>query len=60
VEPGPDRSLHGSALPLKPPGGKVHLYDGSLKRRQDVQGAVIDMTVGTGPAAMRGRGDAVG
>ena len=34
------------ALPLKPDGSEVHLYNGSLKSRQDVQAAVIDITVG--------------
>jgi len=34
-------------LPLKPDGAEVHLYDGSLKRRQDVQEAVLDIDVGS-------------
>lgn len=33
-------------LPLKPPETGVRLYDGSLKSRQDVHAAVIDMSVG--------------
>lgn len=34
------------ALPLLPPGTPVHLYDGTLKPRQDVHAAVIDLDVG--------------
>ncbi len=34
------------ALPLKAAGAPVRLYNGSLKRRQDVHVAVIDMSVG--------------
>jgi Domain of unknown function (4846) len=34
-------------LPLLAPGAPVHLYDGSLKARQDVHAAVIDLDVGT-------------
>ena len=34
-------------LPLKPEGAEVHLFDGSLKRYQGAQAAVIDMSVGT-------------
>jgi hypothetical protein len=34
-------------LPLLPAGAPVHLYDGSLKARQDVHAAVIDLDVGT-------------
>ena len=34
------------ALPLKPSEAQVHLYDGSLKHRQDVQAAVVDLSVG--------------
>ena len=34
------------SLPLKPVGTQVHLYDGSLKYRQDVQAAVVDLSVG--------------
>lgn len=34
------------ALPLKPQGAQVHLFDGSLKRWQGAQAAVIDMSVG--------------
>lgn len=37
--------LHG--LPLKPEGAQVHLFDGTLKRWQGAQAAVIDMSVGT-------------
>ena len=33
-------------LPLKQPGAQVHLYDGSLKRYQGAQAAVIDLSVG--------------
>src|SRR5262249_35643398 len=33
------------ALPLLPVGTKVHLYDGSLKARQDVHAAVVDLDV---------------
>jgi hypothetical protein len=33
------------ALPLFPLGTKVHLYDGSLKPRQDVHAAVVDLDV---------------
>jgi hypothetical protein len=33
-------------LPLKPEGAQVHLFDGSLKRWQGAQAAVIDMSVG--------------
>lgn len=33
-------------LPLKPEGAAVHLYEGSLKARQDVHAAVIDLSVG--------------
>src|SRR6185369_5290803 len=35
------------ALPLKPLGSAVHLYNGQLKGRQDVHAAVIDLSVGT-------------
>lgn len=34
------------SLPLKPAGSLVHLYDGSQKHRQDVQAAVVDLSVG--------------
>lgn len=34
------------ALPLQPAGSPVHLYNGDLKGRQDVQAAVIDLSVG--------------
>jgi hypothetical protein len=34
------------ALPLKPDGTPVHLYDGALKHRQDVHAAVVDLSVG--------------
>ena len=34
------------SLPLKPAGTPVRLYDGSLKHRQDVQAAVVDLSVG--------------
>lgn len=34
------------ALPLKPAGSPVRLYNGSLKRRRDVHAAVIDLSVG--------------
>lgn len=33
-------------LPLKPESALVHLFDGQLKRRQDVQAAVIDIDTG--------------
>lgn len=33
-------------LPLKPPGAKVHLHDGSLKANQEIHRAVIDIDVG--------------
>jgi hypothetical protein len=33
------------SLPLLPAGVPVHLYDGSLKRRQDVHAAVVDLDV---------------
>ncbi len=33
-------------LPLRPEGAQVHLFDGSLKYRQDVQAAVVDLSVG--------------
>ena len=33
-------------LPLLPDGAPVHLYDGSLKARQDVHAAVVDLDVG--------------
>lgn len=33
-------------LPLKPGRPPVHLYDGSLKNRQDVHAAVVDISVG--------------
>lgn len=33
-------------LPLEPAGTPVHCHDGSLKHRQDVHAAVIDMSVG--------------
>ncbi|HEY2745609.1 MAG TPA: DUF4846 domain-containing protein [Polyangia bacterium] len=32
-------------LPLKPRGAAVHLYDGTLKARQDVHAAVVDLDV---------------
>lgn len=32
-------------LPLKPRGAAVHLYDGTLKSRQDVHAAVVDLDV---------------
>lgn len=35
------------ALPLKPEGAPVHLFDGSLKHRQDLHAAVVDLSVGT-------------
>jgi hypothetical protein len=35
------------ALPLKPAGSQVHLFNGELKERQDVHAAVIDLSVGT-------------
>jgi hypothetical protein len=35
------------ALPLKPPGTPVKLFDGADKARQDVHAAVIDIDVGT-------------
>lgn len=34
-------------LPLQPEGSPVYLYDGSLKGRQDVHAAVIDIDIGT-------------
>jgi hypothetical protein len=34
------------ALPLYPPGTRVHLYDGREKARQDVHEAVVDLDVG--------------
>lgn len=34
------------ALPMKPPGAAVHLFDGRLKPRQDVHLAVIDIDTG--------------
>jgi hypothetical protein len=34
-------------LPLLPAGTQVHLFDGSLKSRQDVHAAVVDLDVGT-------------
>lgn len=34
------------ALPLKPVGAQVHLFDGGLKNDQGVQAAVIDISVG--------------
>lgn len=34
------------ALPLKPPGAKVHLHTGGEKWRQDVHAAVVDIDVG--------------
>ncbi|MBL8001131.1 MAG: DUF4846 domain-containing protein [Flavobacteriales bacterium] len=34
------------ALPVKPEGAPVHLYDGSVKHRQDVHAAVVDLSVG--------------
>lgn len=36
------------ALPLKPAGSPVHLFNGELKGRQDVHAAVVDLNVGTG------------
>jgi hypothetical protein len=33
-------------LPLKPKGAKVYLYNGTVKYRQDVQAAVLDIDVG--------------
>lgn len=33
-------------LPVKPEGALVHLFDGSLKPRQDVHAAVVDLSVG--------------
>ena len=33
-------------LPLKPDGWPVHLFDGRLKRRQDIHHAVVDIDVG--------------
>jgi hypothetical protein len=33
-------------LPLKPNGAKVYLYNGTVKYRQDVQAAVLDIDVG--------------
>lgn len=38
---------HLRSLPLKPQGAQVHLFDGSLKRFQGAQAAVIDISVGT-------------
>lgn len=35
------------ALPLKPPGAKVHLFTGADKWRQDVHAAVLDIDVGS-------------
>jgi hypothetical protein len=35
------------ALPLKPAGASVHLYNGAQKARQDVHAAVVDLSVGT-------------
>lgn len=34
------------ALPLKPPGSKVHIFTGADKWRQDVHAAVLDIDVG--------------
>jgi hypothetical protein len=34
-------------LPLRPAGSAVHLYNGQTKGRQDVQAAVVDLSVGT-------------
>lgn len=45
VEPGSFASYLRS-LTLKPAGSLVHLFDGSLKARQDVHAAVIDVSTG--------------
>lgn len=37
---------HLRQLRLKPAGAPVHLYDGTLKHRQDVHAAVVDLSVG--------------
>lgn len=43
-------------LPLKPPGSKVHLFDGREKANPDIYEAVVDLPIGKKrPAPMRRR-----
>ena len=46
IEPAGSFGDHLRQLPLLPAGTQVHLFDGTLKYRQDVHAAVIDMSVG--------------